>query len=44
MMVRGHALVMAATALALCAICAWAVDALLNPATILAIAAMFTLC
>ena len=41
---RGYALAMGASALALCAICAWAVDAMLSPATVLAIAAMFTLC
>ncbi|GGY27213.1 hypothetical protein [Pseudoduganella albidiflava] len=33
-----------AAVLALCAVCAWATDALLDPASVLALAAMFTLC
>lgn len=41
---RHYALVMVAAGLTLCAVCAWAVDAMLSPATVLAIAAMFTLC
>ncbi|WBS03005.1 hypothetical protein OU994_01475 [Pseudoduganella sp. SL102] len=33
-----------AAVLALCAVCAWATDALLDPASVLVLAAMFTLC
>ncbi len=33
-----------AAVLALCAVCAWATAALLEPASVLAIAALFTLC
>lgn len=44
MKARGHSVGLVAAVLALCAICAWATDALLQPASVLAIAAMFTLC
>lgn len=41
---RHNALGLVAAVLALCAVCAWATDALLAPESVLAIAAMFTLC
>ena len=44
MMDRRNAVVAVATVLVLCAVCAWATDALLAPESVLAIAAMFTLC
>jgi hypothetical protein len=44
MMDRHEAVALIAAVLALCAVCAWATDALLAPGSVLAIAAMFTLC
>ncbi|WP_338768736.1 hypothetical protein [Massilia sp. METH4] len=44
MMDRRGTLGLVAAVLALCAVCAWATDALLAPGSVLAIAALFTLC
>ena len=43
-MKRRESLGLVAAVLALCAVCAWATHALLEPGSMLAIAAMFTLC
>lgn len=43
-MARRGSLGVVVAVLVLCAVCAWATDALLAPASVLAIAAMFTLC
>jgi hypothetical protein len=43
-MKRRQSFGLAAAVLMLCAVCAWATDALLAPGNVLAIAALFTLC
>jgi hypothetical protein len=43
-MMKRDALGLLAAVLALCAVCAWATDALLQPAGVLSIAALFALC
>ncbi|WP_259772504.1 hypothetical protein [Pseudoduganella lutea] len=43
-MKRREPLAFAAAVIVLCAVCAWATHALLAPASVLAIGALFTLC
>ena len=43
-MKRGDSTGFVVAVFVLCAVCAWATDALLAPGTVLALAAMFTLC